>query len=219
MSGSSIHMRKLATGGPLNRLNELNRCNARANSVPIMSLLDAHPTDDPEVLKQCIEEHACIECECGIKSKGPVEKFALSLFDAQFTPASAPWRQKYGTFSYDDCFKFQRALFCEAPIRGRRFEMKSRGIVERLLRAKYPTIKTRKASGFEDASLGIDYLVSVAPSLDVLLGIQVKPHSAMMMGSVLNMHARKHEKCTFPVFFHVYRADASFDDIEGISCM
>ena len=211
-----MHMRRIPTGGPLNWLNEKSRCNSRANSVPIMSLLESHPTDDSEVLKKCIEEHAYTECECGIKSKGPVEKFALSLFEAQFSQWATEWRKKNGTFSYDDCLKFQHALFCEAPIRGRLFEMKSRSIVERLLKERYPAVKTRKATLSEDLDMGVDYMVYVPPLDDILLGIQVKPHSAMQMMSVLRMHTEKHKKCQFPVLFHVYHSNGKFDDIDGL---
>ena len=209
-------MRRIATGGPLNWLNERSRCNSRANSVPIMSLLDAHPTHDPEVLKKCIEEHAFSECTCGIKSKGPIEKFALSLFEAQFAPFAQEWKRKHGTFSYEDCLKFQHALFCEAPIRGRLFEMKSRLIVEGLLRDSFPSVKTRKATVFEDADLGVDYVVFVPPSVDILMGVQVKPQSAMNIHNVLKMHTEKHKKCKFPVVFHVYQSNGAFDDIHGI---
>jgi len=210
-----LSMRRIATGGPLNWLNEKSRCNSRANSVPIMSLLEAHPTDDPEVLKRCIEDHAFIECECGIKSRGPIEKFALSLFEAQFTPLALDWKKKHGTFSYDECLKFQHALFCEAPIRGRLFEMKSRCIVECLLKERYPTVKTRKATVHEDLDLGVDYIAYVPPAVNILVGVQVKPHSAMSMKNVLKMHTEKHKKCTFPVFFHVYHPNGAFDDIDG----
>lgn len=204
-------MRRLATGGPLNELNELCGCNSRARTVPVMALLDAHPTDDATELRRLIEEHARAECACGVASQGPVEKFALGLFEAQFSAAGTRWRERHRRYTYDECLRFHVALFCEAPIRGRRFELRSRAAVEA---AADGALRTRRATPNEDGGMGVDYVV-VRDGRDAL-GVQVKPASVLHRPDVLSINRQKHSRCPYPVVFHVYDDDGTFRDTAAV---
>lgn len=203
-------MKRLPTGGPLNALNERFGCNSRARTVPVMALLDAHPTADAGVLRDTIERHAHSACACGIRSTGPVEKFALALYEAQFAPTAASWLAEHGRHRYEQCLRFHVALFCEAPIRGRKYEYASRELVERALAgdgAPSPWA-TRRATQTEDFDCAVDYVITHDGSS--VLGVQVKPASAMYRRATVELNRTKQVQCDFPVRFHVYDDGGSF---------
>ena len=213
-------MKRIATGGCLNVLNERFNCNARSKTVSIMALLDAHPTDNPAALKKCIEEHSYNKCPCGIRSGGPVEKFALPLFEAQFKEGAGQIMQGQ-TKTYEECLAFHTALFCESPIRGKRFELKSRKVVSDGLGTLLASIdtqagalpitwKTRRSSPYEDGDLAIDYVIlkNGTPHM----GVQVKPCTVKGREDVLELNRTKHSKCMYPVAFHFYQSDGEFED-------
>ena len=200
-------MKRLRTGGPLNLLNERSGCNARAKTVPVMALLEAHPTSDPERLRQTIEEHAFAHCAaCGLRSTGPVERFALALFQAQFTPEAKGWLSSHGRHTFARCLDFQRELFCVAPIRGKEFELRSRGEVEALLRGE--GWASRRATPHEDGDLAVDYVVARFGT--PVFGVQVKPHTVLTRADVMRDTRSKHARCPFPVLFHVYDETGAF---------
>lgn len=205
-------MKRLKTGGPLNALNEQSGCNARARTVPIMALLESHPTTSPNTLKRTIEEHSFYECACGIRSTGPVEKFALSLFEAQFQPTAKTWLRAHRRFTYDECLSFHEELFCKAPIRGRYFEYKSRTEVLAALQGRFPEHEwtTRRPTVHEDGDLGVDYVVERKGV--PCIGVQVKPHTVLAREDVMHVNRQKHASCSYPVVFHVYDASRAFTD-------
>lgn len=219
-------MRRIATGGPLNYLNERGGCNARSKTVPVMALLDAHPTDDPAQLRLLIESHSHQEddvrnpCPCGVRSTGPVEKFALGLFEAQFRCVSqdgeTPWVRAHRRYSFEECLAFHLALFCEAPIRGRKFELSSRKVVQDELLSRFPASKwtTRKATQREDCDLAVDYVIR-KDGVEVA-GVQVKPSSTLGRSDVVKQNAAKHARAPFPVHFHFYDDSEKFLDTEDL---
>ena len=210
-------MKRIATGGPLNYLNEMFGCNSRSKTVQVMSLLNAHPTTDPTSLKRMIEEHSNSECKhCCIRSTGPVEKFALDLFQCQFKPDAKQWLKKNGRHTYQQCLHFQEALFCEAPIRGMKFEQRSRHEVEKSLSESDPgpEWRTRQSSPSEDFDLGVDYFLLMNGI--TILGVQVKPTSVMGREDVMNTNKDKHSQCPHPVLFHFYDTRGVFQGGEEI---
>ena len=210
-------MQKIATGGPLNALNEHFKCNSRARTVAVMALLEKHPTDDPEVLRKTIEDHSFGSCDCGVRSTGPVEKFALSLYEAQFQTGAEEWLKRHGRHDYARCLSFQVALFCEAPIRGRLFEYRSRNAVTAALREAYPSHEwsTRHATSDEDAGMAIDYFVLEGGN--AVAGIQVKPQTAMTRHDTVQMNRQKMKKFDGYVAFHVYDSHGAFADTSDIA--
>lgn len=198
---------RLATGGPLNPLNESNRLNQRENSVFCMGLVKAHQPKNPKEMRTLIERHYTNVCTCGIKSKGTVEQFALNLLNAQLQDDS--FRAKHGIFSYDRCYEFQFDLFCVGPLMGRSQEMKSRKICLHALSDK--CVKVREVSDHEECGCAIDYVLC-HDSFGDLLGVQVKP--ATCPPNVLRENTKKQRKAEFDTLFHCYDQDGTFDGDE-----
>ena len=208
-------MKRLRTGGALNILNERYGCNSRSRTVPIMALLDAHPTDDPATLRCTIEAHTHGACACGVRSTGPVEKFALALFEAQFNES---WREAgHRRYTFAECLEFQTELFCAAPIRGRLFEYRSRAAMLALLEKEAGAWTTRRPTPHEDGTLGMDY-VARRDGVDAF-GVQVKPHTVLQRVYVMEMNRKKHALCPVPVVFHVYDSEGAFAPVDLASVL
>ena len=206
--------KRLATGGPLNELNELCGCNSRKHTVSVMELLEHHPTHDPGVLRRCIEDHSFSDCACGVRSTGPVAKFALRLFEAQFCDAAAAWRAANRRYTYKECYDFHNTLFTVAPLRGRATEMTSRALLVAALGDDRFT--TRKATTREDFGCAVDYVV--LHENRIVAGVQVKPDSAMERPDTLSLNRLKQKDFEAPVYFHVYSAiTGEFEDVKGIA--
>tara|TARA_Y100001954_G_scaffold178122_1_gene189392 strand:+ start:324 stop:1007 length:684 start_codon:yes stop_codon:yes gene_type:complete len=212
-------MRRLPTGGALNKLNERTGCNARRNTVPIMALIEAHPTVSPRAVEECIASHVGGTCPCGIVSQGTVDDFSKRLFDAQESPAARDWRRLQGDvrFTLEECRNFMYCLFCEAPVRGRRFELASRELMEAALHKVDPVRKwrTRKASKEEDAGFAVDWVVM--ENQKVVAGVQVKPESAMGREDVIRMNREKHSMWGHFAVFHVYNDNGTFEDTDALA--
>ena len=73
---------------------------------------------------------------------------------------------------------------------------------------------TRKASQNEDFQLAIDYVVLCED--EPVLGVQVKPRTAMGKSDTLGLNLSKHEKCPFPVCFHVYDGKGELDPADPL---
>ena len=206
-------MKRIGTGGPLNVLNELCACNSRSKTVAIMALLDAHPTDDPIQLEELIRNHSQTSCECGVRSTGPLESFATLLFEAQNDPRALRWKTAHRRHTMQECLDFHRALFCEAPIRGRKFELRSRQALEQQLNADNKVVwTTRRATRYEDANLAVDYIVLYEKK--EMFGVQVKPHTALYRADIMSINRAKHAKCSYPVVFHIYDDDGMFQPLD-----
>ena len=203
----------------MNRLNERTGCNARRNTVPIMALIEAHPTTSPDAVEACIADHVGGVCPCGIVSNGTVDDFGKRLFNAQEWPIAREWRRTQGDERYtlDECRAFMRCLFCEAPLRGRHFEFASREQMEAALHLVNPDRhwKTRKASREEDADFAVDWVVLEEDR--IVAGVQVKPESAMQRGDVLQMNREKHAKWGHFCVFHVYSDKGVFAETETLA--
>ena len=211
-------MQRIATGGPLNRLNEMFKCNHPKLTVPVMALLDHHrDLCAPDDVRVAIERHAgAPACPCGLRSAGTVEMFAGRLFAAQFQPGAQAWLSQHGRHTYQQCLDFHMALFCEAPLRGRRFEELSREEMVRGLRAADPNgaWTSRRATKVEDAAMAVDYILVAEDGTQV--GVQVKPESVMSRPDVIAMNQQKHRAFPGAVIWHVYGQDGAFRDTEGM---
>lgn len=192
----------LPTGGPLNYLNEEYGCNSRINSVPVMALVQAHHPKTAEDLKKMIEEHTYNNCKCGIISNGPVEKFALNLFQGQLK--CQKYKEAYpnqSVFSYQNCYNFMYTLFCIAPIQGYLQEEKSKHLMKSLFLKGGKEVDIIDATEEEDFKYAVDYLVKWNNNF---VGIQVKPQSFFKKDGPLKINNEKHLKYKYPVKYHIY---------------
>ena len=200
---------RLPTGGQLNLLNERARTNSRARSVPVADLVRKHQPHTPSQLRRLIETHHRVSCECGIRSQGPVEQFALNLYQVQFTDAT--YQREHDPLPFDACMTFMHALFCVAPLRGVNMEALSRTTLERecVLADSAHVWSTREATQEEDAGCAVDYIL--LRDQMPFVGVQVKPDSVLARTDVLALNLRKQKRFAHPVHFHTYRvSDLTF---------
>ena len=197
--------KRIATGGPLNALNELAGTNQRSRSVSVMALVSNHRPRTPEELASLIEEHSKEKCDCGIISQGTVLKFGLNLFEAQFNCASyiSQFGPHRSIFSEDECYQFMYNLFCVAPLRGIKQEERSKS----LIRDKLSSCMIVDASIDEDFLYGVDYVVKSWDE-SVAAGIQVKPESFFKKHEYVDIQRLKHETYHLPVMYHIYHNDS-----------
>jgi hypothetical protein len=190
----------------LNVLNERAKTNSRARSVPVTDLVRRHTPHTPSQLRKLIETHYRTQCDCGIRSKGPVERFALNLYEAQFTDAA--YTAEHAPVPYDQCFRFMHALFCVAPLRGVNMEVASRDALLAALgeASERPASWTaREATQHEDADCAVDFVL--LRDGEVVAGVQVKPDSVLARADVMALNRRKQRAFDHPVFFHVYSTE------------
>lgn len=203
---------RLPTGGPLNGLNERAKVNSRARSVPVTDLVRRHSPHTPSQLRRLIEEHYRCRCDCGIRSQGPVERFALNLYEAQFTDAT--YLTQHAAAPYQRCFEFIHALFCVAPLRGVNMENASRAALVAALNRQTVVDgpwETREASQVEDAECAVDFVLLCGGRS--VVGVQVKPDSVLAREDVMALNRRKQSGFEHPVFFHIYSTETmSFSD-------
>jgi hypothetical protein len=203
---------RLPTGGPLNFLNERAKTNSRARSVPVTDLVRRHAPQTSSQLRQLIETHYRTTCECGIRSQGPVERFALNLYEAQFT--DPVYVAQHDAVPYGRCFEFMYALFCVAPLRGVNMEVTSRHALLAALRQCRElddSWGTREATQHEDVGCAVDYVLLHRDC--PVAGVQVKPDSVFARSDVMALNRRKQREFAHPVFFHSYSTDTlSFCD-------
>jgi len=195
---------RIATGGPLNFLNEAARTNSRQQTVPVMALVAYHrPVHDNE-LENLIEQHCPLHppCPCGIQSRGTVTDFGNNLYEAQQTCEA--YQQQYPgqrIFSRQECYTFMRNLFCVAPLRGLRQEEKSVSVLEKAI----PGINVVLATRSEDFEYAVDYIVTYH---EKQLAIQVKPESFFNKDKCIQISNEKHERFRqfrhVDVYYHVY---------------
>ena len=195
----------LPTGGELNILNEKSHCNSRRNSVPVMNLVRHHKPSNPEILRILIEKHQN-KCKCGVKSVGTVEQFATNLYNAQFSDLGRSIRKFY---SWGECYSFQYSLFCVAPLRGQTMEKASKNEFERAIKQCGTKLICREATVKEDFQFAVD-LVVFDQSKKNVLGIQVKPRSAMRRQHIIHQNKKKQARFDAPVVFHVYDSRGNF---------
>jgi len=194
--------RRIATGGPLNFLNEAARTNSREKSVPVMALVAYHRPPHEEALESLIEQHCRLahssQCPCGVKSRGTVTDFGNNLYEAQQTCEA--YKQQYPdqrAFTRQECYTFMRNLFCVAPLRGLRQEETSVSVLRKAIPGIVVTLATRS----EDFDYAVDYIVTHR-GRD--LGVQVKPESFFNKEDCVVLTKEKHARFRHPVLFHTY---------------
>ena len=186
----------MKTGGPLNILNEMSQSNSVSNTVSIMKLINYHKPTNPLSIKKLIEEHSYYDCKCECVSNGPLEKFALHLFESQFN--CKQWECKY-IISYSECYSFMFNLFCLAPLKGLKMENESK------LFFKNKGFKITESTEYQDIKLGIDFFITKD---EKTVGIQVKPNSFFKRKNELQIQKKKHSLSKIPVFFDVYNGNS-----------
>lgn len=193
--------RRIATGGPLNFLNENAGTNSRGKSVPVMALVSHHRPATEEELEGLIEQHSRDRCICRVRSHGSVADFGKNLYEAQLTCTAYkerfPLQRKY---TLDECYEFMRNLFCVAPLRGLRQEEKSIAVIRDALSSHKDMVITL-ATRREDFDFAVDYIVQCG---DRKLGVQVKPESFFDKTDCVEKTKIKHEHFGHPVHFHTY---------------
>lgn len=211
-------MKRIATGGPLNILNEKFKCNAPRNTVPIMALVNEHQdVTSARGLEQLIAAHFHSQCPCGIRSNGTVATFANALYKAQFKDEA--WMAKNGEHSEQQCYDFHYQLFCVGPVRGRQFETQSKLQLMAALYERAPEVRwvVRDATPREDADMAVDYVIGDAHAGSWQMGVQVKPVSVLSRGYVVEENKRKHTLFPGSVIWHVYGDDGRFTDTQRLT--
>ena len=197
----------LPTGGALNALNERHRVNARSNSVPVMQLVRNHNPRTPRQLKELIEMHYLQPCACGVVSQGPVERFTMNLFEAQFK--DAVFLDQHSRHSWEQCFEFTHALFCVAPLRGDRQERKSQSVVCEALDAVVRShFQIRENDAIRRCLVRDRLHICRHAFARRCLGVQVKP--ATCPRDILRYNAKKAKRARHELLFHIYDTDGSF---------
>ena len=183
------------TGGELNLLNGKHGISAPNKSVPVMKLIKAHRPKSRDELYGLIQYHFETNCKCGIKSKGRIEDFGKSLYDAQL----AEWGQY--KYSLKECIQWEYDLFVTQSLKGNNIENKAYGILQKILNTV--ELKAQIAEGFIDEELRVDLLVS--KNNKNICGIQVKPNTfKKMREGVIFQNKKANKKWGKPVFYLFY---------------
>lgn len=202
-------MSKSLTGGVLNRINELYRCNSKANSVPIMELIRKHKPKQRDELVSLITAHTTTgklhNCKCGVKSAGTIETFGDNLYKANLDYfKDEPEKAK----TLDECVQFMYNLFVVQSLKGDMMEDKA-----------FKALKDndiRMATEDEDFKLGVDLVIKKG---DKFCGVQVKPESYKNLpsnSSVALINRQKNEKFGAPVFYLYYNIENNFTNLDAV---
>ena len=200
-------------GNGLNRVNESRKINSARNSVPVMALLAYHKEiSTPDELEKCIAGHNkhakdYTPCRCGITSNGDLHDFTERLYAAQ-TPLLIERNRK--KFTKQECYVYQKTLFCAATMKGRHMENMSM----EFFRINYPEYRVERASFEEDYSYAVDYWIMKKHEgvFKKYIGIQVKPGTFFKRCKphVLRMEVNKMARAPAPVLYHMYGTNNKF---------
>jgi hypothetical protein len=152
-------------------------------------MVSAHKPISPDEIEKLISQHISInECEiCGCRSKGTIKNFSTKLFDAQ--SYDVRWRSIYNNrYSWDDCYRYMRELFCEATYVGVFME----ATAFKLLEAEFPELLLSYADSKTDLEQAVDIIINTKDGT-CIAGVQVKPQSIKHRRNVLQDNYRKNK--------------------------
>lgn len=217
--------KRFVTGGILNRINELYKCNSKHRSVPVMSLIRHHQPKTNAQLAMLIEVHQAnreyANCPCGCRSAGTVKDFGKNLYDAQldyFNKLSESERIANNfneVFTLEHCELFMYTLFITNSLRGNNMETKAQQELNRTGKVYH---KLECASEELDFKYAVD-LIAVNKENKAVCGVQVKPATYQTLREdheVKVVSRKKNAAWGMPVFYLYYSNDMQFTNLEEV---
>ena len=202
-------MKKSLTGGVLNRINEMYRCNSKKNSVAIMNLIRYHKPKQRAELVALIEAHTSTgvhaNCACGSRSAGTIKDFGMNLFKAnlRYFVEKEPMGE---VKTLEECETFMYNLFVVQSLKGNLMEDKA----AEQLNKRMDNFSAEQADEESDFKYGVDLFIRNKEG-DIVCGIQVKPISYMHIPdnhTVKIVNDKKTSSWSYPVYYLYY-------DLEG----
>lgn len=214
-----------STGGILNRINELYKCNSKYRSVPVMSLIRSHNPKNNDELVFLISSHQKghrhENCECKCKSAGTLKDFGKNLYDAQldyFSKMGQAEKDKYNfnePYSLEHCEMFMYTLFISCSLKGDKSETRA---VNKLNASGELYHKVEIAPELLDFKYGVDIVAKDKHGKDVC-GIQVKPESYMKLSEnhpAVMVNLNKNKAWGKPVIYLYYNMKMEFLNFKDV---
>ena len=202
-----------SSGGPLNDICEKFRLKTRKNSIPVIALQGKHKINSPDELAAAIDEHyeENKRCWCGIVGKGTMEMLSQKLHDAQHTQEGLAILSEKGDVPWDleTCRHLTYNLFAVNSFKGKLVEDAALERFRNHISWKYLVEKTSEDM---DCGSGVDLVVKVRETKEIIKGIQIKPQSYFHMKRAYVKRAVKaaQETVDFPVVDLVYNDEGDF---------
>lgn len=208
-----------SSGGPLNDICEKFRLKTRKNSIPVIALQGKHKINSPQELADAIDRHyeENTPCECGIVGKGTMESMAQKLFNAQSTDKGLAILLEKGDDIWDleTCKKWTFNLFAVNSFKGKLVEDVALDRFKKNLSVNYTV---EKADEDLDCGAGVDLVIRLRASKEIVSGIQIKPESFFTMNRQYVKNAVKAAQSTveFPVINLIYNSNGDFTNFISI---
>lgn len=202
-----------STGGILNEINRVLQLSTRNKTVPVSDLIKAHEPGTPRALELLIADHRTPGCPCGLHSKGTVQEFGQTLYEAQLRPdaqvilktANQPVQ------SLAECLRWCYCLYVTHSFNGHAMEVKA---IDSAIKKLPHWMSVRSASQYEDFSLRIDILLHGRGKTSA---IQVKPETYRFVPpDTRAIDAAANARFGHPVFYLFYDSSHEFPDADDV---
>ena len=208
-----------SSGGPLNDICEKFRLKTRKNSIPVISLQGKHKINSPDELAKAIDAHyeKNKPCKCGIVGKGTMEMLSQKLFDAQSTPVGLSILKSKGDdiWCLETCSEWTYNLFAVNSFKGKLVEDAALEIIEKNISWKYIVEKSTEDM---DCGSGVDLVIKLRETKEIISGIQIKPKSFFIMDRQYVKNAVKAAQATvdFPITNLIYDSNGDFTNFISV---
>ena len=199
-----------STGGPLNKITELDGANFSLTSASKTVSLNELKRKHPEILYDeqmfdAVDKHYHEKCECGVKSKKTIEMIAKSVYDEQDRPEAVVLLKKKGDdkWDFETCLEWIKLLYGRNTLSGQKMESKAVKDLSALLWKCRLSIAPDEL----DKKYCVDIVVK-NQSDEIIGGIQVKPITYYNRGFDHVTEANK--KWNHPVYHLKYDRDENW---------